>query len=173
MKRRILPFAALTFVGFFPACAPAGSAAPGSDADAPVITTSASQDYPQVTCTSADALACADTLQLAADTREQLAPLLKLGPAWRFPVHIHVMTPDDPLTAKINREAAAVFSQGDDHENRGGAALDRSGRARIHPAAIRHRPALGKIFREHDLRSTSIRVSTWSRSGWSRACANG
>ena len=38
--------------------------------------------------------------------------LLQLGATWRFPVHIHVMTPDDPLTAKINREASAVFSQG-------------------------------------------------------------
>ncbi|MEI9999534.1 MAG: hypothetical protein WDO13_10385 [Verrucomicrobiota bacterium] len=49
---------------------------------------------------------------MAADTREQLAGLLQLGPGWRFPVHIHVLTPDDPLTAKINREASAVFSQG-------------------------------------------------------------
>jgi hypothetical protein len=106
MKRRILLFAALTFVGFFPAGAPVCAQ------DAPVIPTSASPDYPQVTCTSADGVACADALQLAADTRDRLAPLLHLGPAWRFPVHIHVLTPDDPLTAKINREAAAVFSQG-------------------------------------------------------------
>jgi len=126
MKRRILLFAALTLVGSFPAgapvCAQEAPATPAPDAnpapDAPVagpapdISTSASPAYPQVTCTSADALACTDTLQLASDTRDQLAPLLQLGPAWRFPVHIHVMTPDDPLTAKINREAAAVFSQG-------------------------------------------------------------
>ena len=122
MKRRILLFAALTFVGFFlfplgaPVCAQEAPATPAPDAsrapDAPVISTSACPAYPQVTCTSADALACADTLQLATDTRAQLASLLKLGPTWRFPVHIHIMTPDDPLTAKINREAAAVFSQG-------------------------------------------------------------
>ena len=114
MKRRILLFATLTFAGFFaagtPACAQDAPANPAPDA--PVISTSACETYPQVTCTSSDALACADTLQLAADTRDQLASVLKLGPAWRFPVHIHVMTPDDPLTAKINREAAAVFSQG-------------------------------------------------------------
>jgi hypothetical protein len=114
MKRRILLLAALTFVGSFPSGAPV-CAQETPDIPAPeaqVISTSASQTYPQVTCTSADPLAIANTLQLAEDTRAELAPLLKLGPAWRFAVHIHVMTPDDPLTAKINREAAAVFSQG-------------------------------------------------------------
>jgi len=76
----------------------------------PAITTSASQHYPEVTCTTSDTLACADTLQMAEDARLQLTPLLKLGQNWRFPVHIHVMTPDDPLITKINREAAAVFA---------------------------------------------------------------
>lgn len=100
----------LTFAGSFPLCAQDEPATPAPDT--PVISTSASQDYPQVTCTTSDDLACTATLQLAADTRDQLAPLLKLGPAWRFAVHIHIMAPDDPLLAKINREAAAVFSQG-------------------------------------------------------------
>jgi hypothetical protein len=77
-----------------------------------IISTSACPNHPEVTCTSSDALACADALQLASDTRDQLGPLLNLGPVWRFPVHIHVMTPDDPLLVKINRKAAAVFSQG-------------------------------------------------------------
>jgi hypothetical protein len=110
MIRRIFLFAALTSVGSLPICAQDSPAPPAPIA--PVISTSASQAYPLVTCTSADALACADTLQLAADTRDQLKSLLKLGPTWRFAVHIHIMTPDDPLTAKINREASAVFSQG-------------------------------------------------------------
>lgn len=89
----------------------ADDAAPDTTADAPLpITTSASQHYPEVTCTTSDTLACADTLQMAADARLQLGPLLNLGPNWRFPVHIHVMTPDDPLLVKINREAAAVFA---------------------------------------------------------------
>jgi len=108
MNRRILTFAALILAGFSQAGAQDTSPLP----DAPVVSTSTSSTYPQVTCTSADALACADALQMAADTRDQLASLLELGPVWRFPVHIHVMTPDDPLTAKINREAAAVFLQG-------------------------------------------------------------
>jgi hypothetical protein len=110
MKRRILLFAALALAGPLPVLAQDAPAIPVPDA--PVISTSAAPDYPQVTCTSADALAVADTLQLASDTRDQLATLLELGPTWRFPVHIRIMTPDDPLTAKINREAAAVFSQG-------------------------------------------------------------
>ena len=110
MKRRMLFFAALTFVGSFPVCAQEAPAASPTEAP-PLISTSTCQDYPQVTCTTSDALACADILQLASDTRDQLASLLQLGPTWRFPVHIHVLTPDDPLTAKINREASAVFSQ--------------------------------------------------------------
>lgn len=114
MKRRVLLFAVLAFAGLFlthaPVCAQDAPATPIPIP--PAISTSTSQDYPQVSCTSVDALAVADTLQLAADAREQLEPLLKLGPTWRFAVHIHIMTPDDPLTVKINREAAAVFSQG-------------------------------------------------------------
>jgi hypothetical protein len=77
------------------------------------IPTSTSNDYSQITCTTSDAAACADALQLATDTREALEPVLKLGPAWRFPVHIHVLTPDDPLTATVNREAVQVVLQGD------------------------------------------------------------
>jgi hypothetical protein len=115
MNRRILPFAAMAFAGLFFAAAPVcAQDAPDTPIlpTPPAVATSTSQDYPQVSCTSADALAVVDTLQLATDTRDQLAPLLKLGPTWRFAVHIHIMTPDDPLIAKINREAAAVFSQG-------------------------------------------------------------
>jgi hypothetical protein len=110
MKRRILLFATLTLAGF--PSLQAQETPPNTAPVAPAVSTSANQDYPQVTCASADALAVTDTLQLASDTRDRLAPLLKLGPAWRFPVHIHIMTPDDPLLAKVNREAAAVFSQG-------------------------------------------------------------
>lgn len=114
MKGRILLFAALIFVGFFPIVAPivAQDVLTTPPSDAPAISTSVSPNYPEVTCTSADAIACADTVQLGADTRDRLGPLLQLGRAWRFPVHIHIMTPDDPLNAKIDRETARVFSQG-------------------------------------------------------------
>ena len=114
MPRRIILFAALTFVGFsMPGGPIRAQDAPAPPApDAPIISTSACENYPQVTCTSSDALSLNDTLQLTSDTRDQLKSLLQLGPTWRFAVHIHVLTPDDPLTAKINREAAAVFSQG-------------------------------------------------------------
>jgi hypothetical protein len=112
MIQRALPFTALTF-----ACLLfAGTMVPAQDVatapDVPAISTSACPDYPEVTCTSADPLACIDALQLATDTRDHLAPLLKLGPKWRFAVHLHVLTPTDPLTAKIDHEAAAVFAQG-------------------------------------------------------------
>ena len=112
MNRRIPLFAALTMVGFSPLRAQETPATPTPPPDVPVVSTATSQDYSEVTCTSSDAAACADALQLATDTRERLGPLLELGPKWRFPVHIHIMTPDDPLLAKINREASAVFSQG-------------------------------------------------------------
>jgi hypothetical protein len=107
MNARLLLLTGLTLVGLAPMRAeePAPSATPPP--------TSASTDYSQVTCTTNDGAACADALQLAADTRDGLSPLLRLGPNWRFPVHIHVLTPDDPLTATINREAAQVVLQGD------------------------------------------------------------
>ena len=73
------------------------------------VPTSTSNDYSEITCTTNDSIACADTLQLATDTREALTSALQLGLHWRFPVHIHVVTADDPLAAKIHREAAQVL----------------------------------------------------------------
>lgn len=108
MNRQLIAFAlaGLLASGFFRLVA--------DDAPAPPpITTSASTHYPEVTCTTSDTVACADALQMAADARQQLGPLLKLGPNWRFPVNIHVMTPDDPLLVKVNREASAVFADGE------------------------------------------------------------
>ena len=110
MNWRTLLFAALTFTGLLYARAQDAPTPPAPDT--PAVATATSPDYPQVTCTSTDALANADTLQLATDTRDQLASLLQLGPTWRFAVHIHILTPDDPLTAKIDREAFAFFAQG-------------------------------------------------------------
>jgi hypothetical protein len=77
--------------------------------NAPPVPTSTSNVYSEVTCTTNDAAACSDALQLAADTRDALASVLQLGLSWRFPVHIHVITPDDPLAAKVHREAAQVL----------------------------------------------------------------
>ena len=67
--------------------------------------------YPQVTCTSTNAGVNADVLQIALDTRDQLSPLLQLGGTWRFPVHIIVVMPDDPLVAKIHRAGASVIAR--------------------------------------------------------------
>jgi hypothetical protein len=103
MSVRWLLVAALAFAGLAPICAQEPTPAP------PPVPTSASDAFSEVTCTTSDAAACADALQLAADTRDALAGVLKLGPSWRFPVHIHVITADDPLAAKIHREAAQVL----------------------------------------------------------------
>jgi hypothetical protein len=70
--------------------------------------TAVSDYYPQVACTGTDPLANADVLQLATDTREQLAPILQLGNKWRFPVHIILVEPDDPLAARIHDERSEV-----------------------------------------------------------------
>lgn len=111
MNRQLLTFALMLASLCLAGRAGLGQETPPAP-DAPVISTSASPDFSQVTCTSSDALACADALQLAADTHDQLATLLKLDSGWRFAVHIRIMTPDDPLLPKINREATAVFAQG-------------------------------------------------------------
>lgn len=85
-----------------------GPAAMRAEEPAPAPT-STSNLYSEVTCSTNDDLACADTLQLAADTRDSLASILRLGPHWRFPVHIHIVTPDDPLAGKIDREGVRVL----------------------------------------------------------------
>jgi hypothetical protein len=79
------------------------------DVAAPVTTsTGVSEEYPQVSCTSTDAGLNADVLQLADDTRDQLGTLLQLGSTWRFPVHIVIVLPDDPLAGKVKEERVAV-----------------------------------------------------------------
>ena len=95
MFRRILLMTTLALTGVSPA--PAQETPP--PLPVPTVTTASCPSYPQVTCTSTDALASTDALQLAADARDGLGSLLKLGPTWRFAVHIHILTPDDPLTA--------------------------------------------------------------------------
>ena len=74
------------------------------------VATSSSDIYPEVSCTTTNPALCADVLQIAADTRGQLAPLLQLGKKWRFPVHIHVVTPDDPLAEKVDHESVEVIA---------------------------------------------------------------
>jgi len=71
-----------------------------------------SDRYPEVTCMTSNPAVCVDVLQLAADTRDQLEPLLRLGRTWRFPVHIHIVTPDDPLAGKVHSESASVIATG-------------------------------------------------------------
>jgi hypothetical protein len=112
MNRRLLLLATMACTGLMSA----GSLAIAQENSAvpkPTIGTLTSSAYPQVSCTTSDALASADTVQFAADTRDRLGPLLQLGSTWRFPVHIRIITPDDPLAARIKSEASAVLAQGD------------------------------------------------------------
>jgi hypothetical protein len=102
VNRGRLLLLALLFSGWTMRGAPAQPAVPA------VAGTAASDLFPEVTCTSTDAGVNADILQLADDTRDQLTPLLQLGGAWRFPVHIIVVMPDDPLAARIHEERVAV-----------------------------------------------------------------
>jgi hypothetical protein len=69
--------------------------------------------FPQVTCTSTDPAVNADMAQLAADTRDQLGPVMNLGASWRFPVHIVIVMPDDPKAAQVHAEQVSVTA-GDD-----------------------------------------------------------
>lgn len=105
MNRRLLALALTGLVA-------AGPVEADETADTPIVSTATCQDYPVVTCTSSDALACADTLQLAVDARNELGPLLQLGPVWLFPVHIQIVTPDDPLAPKITQETVTINADG-------------------------------------------------------------
>jgi hypothetical protein len=81
----------------------------GAQVDLPATpATAVCEVFPQVTCTSTDAGVNADITQLAMDTRDQLGPVLGLGNAWRFPVHIVVIMPDDPKAAQVHDERVSV-----------------------------------------------------------------
>jgi hypothetical protein len=74
----------------------------------PVASTAVSEQYPVVTCAGTNAGVNSDVLQLAADTRAELGPILGLEGQWRFPVAIRVVMPEDPLAAKIHEQHVAV-----------------------------------------------------------------
>jgi hypothetical protein len=74
----------------------------------PTPATAVCELFPQVTCTSTDPAINADITQLAADTRDQLGPVLNLGGAWRFPVHIVILMPDDPKAGQLHDERVSV-----------------------------------------------------------------
>ncbi len=41
-----------------------------------------------------------------------MLPCSTLKPHWRFPVHIRIVTPDDPLAAKIQHESVSALADG-------------------------------------------------------------
>ena len=85
-----------------------GIAAAQDDAAPTVASTAVSELYSEVSCTSTNAGVNADLLEMAADTRDQLGSILGLGNQWRFPVHIVVVMPDDPLAGKVKEERVMV-----------------------------------------------------------------
>lgn len=111
MNRCVLA-ATLGCAGLLSAARPALAEETAAAGPKPSVSTLTSPAYPQVSCTTTDPLACADAVQLAVDTRDRLGPLLQLGSTWRFPVHLRIITPDDPLDAKIKSEAVGVFTEG-------------------------------------------------------------
>jgi len=76
------------------------------------VTTTPSDIYPQITCTGENPEAVSDVLQMAVDTRATLTPLLRLGPNWRYPVHIVIVSPDMPLAATVKGEATSAIADG-------------------------------------------------------------
>jgi hypothetical protein len=74
--------------------------------------TATSEPYPQVTCTGTNPALVADVLQIASDTHDSLAPILQLGPKWRYPVHITMAAPPPHPSSGTAGEAVAVFTDG-------------------------------------------------------------
>jgi hypothetical protein len=89
----------------------ASLAAP-SPAETGTAATAKSDDYPQVTCTGVNPALVSDVLQLAEDTRETLTPLLKLGPKWRYPVHITLLAPLAQAATATQGESVSVVTNG-------------------------------------------------------------
>lgn len=68
--------------------------------------------YPQVTCTGTNPALVSEVVQLADDTREKMAKVLKLGKTWRYPVHITLTTPAASPKPAANGEAASAVTDG-------------------------------------------------------------
>ena len=86
--------------------APESSPVAVAPESAPTVT---SDQYSQVTCTGTNPAVVSDILQLAADSRDSLGPLLELGRTWRFPVHITVV---DRAGGAAPRESISAVTDG-------------------------------------------------------------
>jgi hypothetical protein len=92
-------------------CDPAMETTP-ENAVPDIAATEASQIYPQVSCTGVNPALVADVLQLARDARVTMEPLLKLGPVWRFPIHVTLTAPVTPPQTDADAEAVFVTTDG-------------------------------------------------------------
>jgi hypothetical protein len=93
----------------------------GADADAnstattsvpDLAATAESDPYPQVSCTGVNPALVTDVLQLATDARVTMKPLLKLGPVWRFPVHVTLTAPAAAPQSDAAAESVSVIADG-------------------------------------------------------------
>jgi hypothetical protein len=82
-----------------------------SAAPSPAAATVTGEQFSEVSCTGTNPAVVSDILQLADDARDNLTPLLNLGPVWRYPVHITVVDPD-PVTGKLPRENVSAITDG-------------------------------------------------------------
>ena len=80
-----------------------------SAASEPVATV-ACEDFSEVTCTGTNPALVSDIVQLAADSRDSLSSLLKLGKDWRYPVHITLLDPTPG--AAPPRESSSIITDG-------------------------------------------------------------
>ncbi len=78
----------------------------------PSVCTTSSNFYPQITCASTDPRVNQVVLDIAYDARSQLAPLLGLGNDWRFPVHLHIITTQDPDFERVKTPTLTVSTSG-------------------------------------------------------------
>lgn len=86
--------------------------APLTPAETGTPTTAKNDDFPQVTCTGVNPALVSDVLQLASDTRDTLAPILKLGHVWRYPVHIILAAPITRPAVESQGEAVTAIANG-------------------------------------------------------------
>jgi hypothetical protein len=106
---RLIPFAACAVLVAL-ARAPADEVDP-STAPSPVAATVTGEQFSEVSCTGTNPAVVSDILQLADDARDNLTPLLNLGPVWRYPVHITVVDPDS-VTRQLPRENVSAITDG-------------------------------------------------------------
>lgn len=105
-------FAAGMTTGLVRADAVDSTPATAPPAEPGIAATAESDQYPQVSCTGTNPALVSEVLQIAADTRERMTKVLKLGPVWRYPVHITLTASADPSSSPAKGEEATALTDG-------------------------------------------------------------